>query len=83
MKKKSLYECSNARVAGDRVYCRRGHILSDKSDDGRLDARRLARGEPLVLDLCQTCPNFDRNGPPLPDSEKGWIKPGKKAKARR
>ncbi len=79
MVKRSLYECSHARVLGDRIYCRVGHVLSAKSGNGGLSIRRLARGEPLVLGVCQGCPDFDCMGPPVPQEERGWVKSVKKA----
>ena len=76
-KKKTLYECSHARVSGRRIYCERGYPLSTKSGVGSLDVKRLACGEPLELDICQPCPDFDRLGPPLPAGERGWKRNGK------
>jgi hypothetical protein len=72
--KKTLYECSHARVQGRRIYCNRGYPLSQKSGDGSLDIKRLAEGEPLALNICQPCPDFDCMGPPLPDEKRGWLK---------
>ena len=77
--KQTLYECLHARVSGKRIYCDKGHPLSLKSDDGSLDIRRLARGEPLALGICQDCSDFDCMGPPLPEEDRGWAKPTKKA----
>ena len=82
MVKRSLYECSHARVLGDRIYCHVGHALSTKSGNGSLSIRRLARGEPLVLGVCQGCPDFDSMGPPVPEEERGWVKSIKKAARR-
>jgi len=72
MTKRTLYECSHAKVKGKRIYCDRGHLLSLKSDNGSLDIRRLARGEKLALGVCQECPDFDSIGPPVPEEERGW-----------
>ena len=33
-KKRTLYECSHARVKGDRIYCQKGHQLLKKAADG-------------------------------------------------
>jgi len=74
MTKRTLYECSRARVKGERIYCDRGHVLSSKSGNGGLDVKRLARGDPLVLAVCQGCPDFDSMGPPVPEEEKGWAR---------
>jgi len=71
-KKKTLYECSHSRVLGKRLFCERGYPLSGKSPAGSLDVKRLAQGEPLELDICQGCPDFDRMGPPVPVGERGW-----------
>ena len=51
--KRTLYECSHARVTGERIRCRHGHPFSLKSEDGGIEVKRLARGEPLALDICQ------------------------------
>lgn len=72
-KMRTLYECINARVTGDRINCRCGHPFSLKSADGSIDARRLARGEPLTLNICQVCGDFECIGPPIPEEERGWI----------
>jgi hypothetical protein len=57
--KRTLYECSHARVTGERIRCRHGHPFSLKSEDGGIEVKRLARGEPLALDICQACGDFD------------------------
>jgi len=79
MMKRTLYECSHARVSDRRIYCDKGHPLSSKSDNGGLDIRRLASGSPLALRICQNCLDFDCMGPPIPEEERGWAKPTKKA----
>ena len=81
--KQTLYECSHARVKGNRVYCDKGHVLSSRSPDGTLDIKRLARGEPLRFEVCQDCPDFDSMGPPIPKEERGWVRPIKRARKRR
>jgi hypothetical protein len=73
MKKLTLYECFHARVRGDRIYCDAGLNLSPTSVDGTLDVRRLARGEPLAMSICQGCVYFERMGPPLSPDERGWL----------
>ena len=75
-KERTLYQCSHARVKGDRIRCRKGHTLLKKSEDGGIDILRLARGEPLAFRICQGCPDFDFMGPPLPPEERGWLKKG-------
>jgi len=72
-KKLTLYECFHARVKSDRIYCDAGFRLSPTSNDGGLDIRRLARGEPLAISICQGCHDFDCVGPPLPPEERGWL----------
>ena len=71
---RSLYECSHARVKGDRILCRRSYPLLVRTEDGGIDARRLAKGQPLTYSVCQNCPDFDCIGPPLPPEERGWLK---------
>ncbi|MDV2988784.1 MAG: hypothetical protein P3T54_01305 [Dehalogenimonas sp.] len=73
-KKRTLYECAHARVNGKRIYCRKGFPLSDKAANGGIDIIRLARGEPLALEICQACSCFVRLGPLIPQEERGWIK---------
>jgi hypothetical protein len=72
--KRTLYECSHARVSGSRIYCDKGYVFSLKSNNGGLDVKRLARGDPLVVAVCQECSDFDCMGPPLPEEERGWVK---------
>lgn len=73
-KKRTLYECSHALVQGRRIYCNKGYPLSLKSGEGSIDIIRLARGEPLALNICQQCGDFDSMGPPVPEGERGWLK---------
>ncbi len=73
-KKRTLYECSHALVKGERISCRHNHPFSLKSDDGGIEVRRLAGGEPLALTICQACGDFDRMGPPVPEEARGWPK---------
>ncbi len=79
-KKRTLYECSHALVKGERIRCRSGHPFSLKSEDGGIEVRRLTRGEPLALNICQACVDFDCMGPPIPDDERGWLKEKEAAK---
>lgn len=72
-KKRTLYECSHARVNGDRIHCRRGYPLLIRTDGGGIDIRRLARGQRLAFNICQKCPDFDCMGPPVPPEERGWL----------
>ena len=81
MIRRTLYECSHARLKSGYIYCEMGHSLSRKSKpgNGHIDVQRLARGEALALVVCQRCTDFDYSGPPVPLEEKGWLKE-KKAK---
>ena len=71
---RTLYQCVHARVRSGRIRCDKGHVLCKKSDDGGIDIRRLARGEPLAYRICQGCPDFDCLGTSLPPEERGWLK---------
>ena len=73
-RKRTLYECSNARVRGNRITCRKGYALLKNIHDGGIDILRLARGEPLAFKVCQECPDFDSMGPRLFEGERGWLK---------
>jgi len=53
MKKRTLYDCSHARVNGGRIYCRKGYTLSPKSGNGHIDIRRLVKGVDYRLKLTQ------------------------------
>ncbi|MDO8637012.1 MAG: hypothetical protein Q7R34_12420 [Dehalococcoidia bacterium] len=44
-KKRTLYECSHARVQGRRICCDKGYPLSPQPGDGRLDIRQVAEGK--------------------------------------
>ena len=72
--KRTLYECSHARVGGSRIYCDKGCVFSLKSNNGGLDVKRLARGDPLALTVCRDCLDFDSMGPPIPEEERGWVR---------
>ncbi len=72
-KKKTLYECSQARVKGERIYCNNGYQLSPQPGDGTLDIRHLVEGKPLAPKVCQQCGDFDRMGPPVTEEERGWL----------
>jgi hypothetical protein len=69
MNKRSLYQCFNARVSGEKIYCAKGHLLGDK---GVLHIRALVRGKPLELSVCQTCSDYDEMGPPVAKEDRGW-----------
>jgi len=72
MRKRSLYECFNARVSGLWIYCAKGHQL--QSGSLKLRIRRLERGDPLALHACQRCPDFHEIGPrPCPKRKEGGL----------
>ncbi len=73
-RKRTLYECSHALVKGERIKCHCGHPFSLKSEDGGIEVKRLAKGEPLALNICQVCGDFERMGPPVPEEARGWSK---------
>ena len=66
--KRTLWDCSNAKVWGDRVHCKAGQVL------GIVTIEKVARGAPLALSVCQKCEHYDNNGPPLPKEERGWLR---------
>ena len=74
---RSLYQCFNTKVLGDRIRCAKGHALSKTRGDGTIGVVQLARGEPLELTVCQMCPDYDEMGPPIPAHQRGWEKPDK------
>jgi hypothetical protein len=71
--KRSLYQCFNARVKGDRIYCSKGYSIGT-AKDGAMPVVKLARGAPLELGVCQECVDYDEIGPPVPKEERGWLK---------
>ncbi len=73
-KKRTLYECSHARVRNGRICCDKNYPLSQASLDGSLNIQPLAEGRPLAPRICQQCISFDRIGPPIPEGERGWLK---------
>lgn len=69
-RKRSLYECFNAKVKGNMIYCAKGCTLQTKGPEPLI--RRLERGAPLICSVCQDCPDFDPMGPPLRKNERGY-----------
>ena len=61
---RSLYCCFNAKVKG-KIYCKAGYNLKWAT------LRRLAKGHPLELSICQHCKDFIDMGEWL--GEKGWL----------
>ncbi len=70
--KRSLYQCANARVLDKEIYCASGKLLGTSSR-GKLGIEQLVRGRPLELAICQKCPDYDENGKPVPELERGWA----------
>jgi hypothetical protein len=73
IQKRSLYQCFNARVKVDTIYCDHGISFNTKKGDGTLPLNRLVRGEPLELGVCQHCASYEEMGPPVFPEERGWI----------
>lgn len=57
-----LYDCFNAVVIDNRVFCRREHIFlsSGKGKDGSLSLLSVLRGR--TSRVCRNCPDFDDGG---------------------
>jgi len=70
---RSLYQCLNAKVTGNRIACSCGKILNPNSKDGGFSSGKLARGKPLEMMVCQDCKEYDDMGPPIPENERGWV----------
>ena len=66
--KRSLYQCYNARVRGEQIYCSKGHKFPSVAS-----YQSLIRGAPLELSCCQNCEDYDEMGPPVPAGERGWA----------
>lgn len=70
---RSLYQCGNARVNGDKVACSEGHKLSARKD-GSIDLEQVALGErPLEFGVCQGCADYDHFGDPVAREDRGWL----------
>lgn len=68
---RSLYQCYEAKVLMENIYCKKGHKFPD-TPEGTMNIRRLQRGEPLQLTVCQDCPDFNYMGDQIQKSERGW-----------
>lgn len=78
--KRSLYDCLQAKVKGDRIHCAKGHCLSKAMEKsllvipGSLAIKRLIRGNPLEFEVCQDCPDFDQmDGGKVGPQDRGWV----------
>ena len=71
--KRSLYDCAHAKVSGGRIRCEKGCRFHPTSQDRGLPLVHLKAGRPLVLVVCQSCPDFEQmdGGPVLP-ADRGW-----------
>ena len=69
----SIYQCFNARVKYDAIYCAKRHCLG-QNKEGTVDIKRLMRGEPMELRICQLCKDFDEMGPSVSKEDRGWLK---------
>ncbi len=67
MIKRSLYQCSHAKVKGEHVYCEVGNDL------GYEFYWRLSRGFPLEVAVCQGCLSYKENGDPIDKKDRGWC----------
>ena len=77
--RRSLYDCCHARVKGKLIYCEKGYRLCENGgNNGSISIERLARGNPLILGVCQECPDFSSMGEPLLPEERGWLRIGNK-----
>jgi len=72
--RRTLYECSHARVKDGRIFCDRGYLLSLQLGDGSIDIQQLAEGKPLGPKICRQCGDFDSMGPPVCEEERGWLR---------
>jgi len=71
--KRSLYDCFQAKVKGDRIYCTKGHKF-ETSPDGSSAISRLVRGQPLEFTTCQDCPDFEQmDGGKVLKEDRGWM----------
>ena len=56
IQERSLYDCLHAHVKGERIHCAKGHRFQSEGErDRSLNLQRLAKGEPLVMGVCQEC----------------------------
>ena len=69
MSKRSLYQCYNAHVQGDKIVCIKGHKLGK---DGVISSLCLVRGDALEYTICQKCPDYNSMGEALTKEERGW-----------
>lgn len=69
---RTLYECFNPKIMGNKIHCIKGHRLA-KAGDGTTSTLRWIRGEPLAFMVCQGCPDFDFMGDPVLPEDRGYA----------
>lgn len=68
-----LYQCFEAKVKHDIIYCAKGHRLNDQSRHGNIEVNRLRRGMPLICKVCQDCLDCDWMGEQVEKQDRGWL----------
>jgi len=63
----SLYECMNTRIRNNHIVCTEGHHLGK----WHIHIRQVARGDKLICNACQNCPDVDYEPMRYPN-ERGW-----------
>lgn len=71
-RKRSLWQCFEAKYGVEKIRCGKGHRLQSKGD-GTISAVRAERGTPLVLVACQKCRDYSQMGKPIPEKQRGWV----------
>ncbi len=66
---RSLYQCFHARVKGGVIRCAKGALLSSI---GIINISELKAGKPLVMKVCQACPQYEEMGTPEGKLDRGW-----------
>ena len=73
VEKRSLYQCSHAKVKGSRIYCGKEYRFESRRRGKRtLSIYGLARGMPLVFSTCEGCIDYEPMGDSVPPEERGW-----------
>ena len=73
MPKRSLYMCFNAKVLNNSIHCAKGYALNKRRKDGAINILALIRGEPLELQCCEECDDYDEMGEALVPEVRGWA----------
>jgi len=69
--KRSLYQCFNAKVLGNNIYCLKEHSLSEYKG-GKIPIASLKKGYALEKTVCQGCLDYEEMGEPIHKDERGW-----------